>query len=233
MNTRRLFFALWPDQAMREALAAAVRDAMSALRGGRPVPLENLHVTLAFLGSVPEASLPVLAELARELSRQPGSARERYTAAGRFEVTLDTIEYWRRAQLLCAAASREPAGTAALAAELRAALSAAGFRSDLKPFRAHVTLARQVRHVSPDMRKRRDVGAPPGVRTPTDRRMPPVTWTFDEFALVESRTLPEGSSYSIVGSWALCRPPRGDICRAGERGIAAAQRAPPAAPQRR
>jgi 2'-5' RNA ligase len=178
---RRLFFALWPDRRMREALSAAVHATMIALPGGRPVPVENLHVTLAFLGGVPEASLPALLELARNVAPR----------AEPMLLTLDTIDYWRRAQVLCAAASREPAGAAAFAEGLKSALCAAGFRPDLKPFRAHVTLARQVR------------------RAPPDAAMPPVPWSFDEFALVESRTLAEGSSYSVLESWTLCGAARG------------------------
>lgn len=182
MSTRRLFFALWPDHGMREALAAAVDEAVSALRGGRPVPLPNLHVTLAFLGSVPEASLPRLLELA---TRVGGAAPADGPSSGSIEMRLDRIEHWRRAEILCAAASEMPAGAEELSGVLRSALVAGDFRPDLKPFRAHVTLARQVR------------------RAPPDLRMPAVTWRFREFALIESCTLPEGASYSIVESWAL------------------------------
>jgi RNA 2',3'-cyclic 3'-phosphodiesterase len=176
MSTRRLFFALWPDPAMRAALSAGIDAAMRAVCGGRPVPLANLHVTLAFLGSVPEDSLAALLELARKLAHV-GEA---------ITVTLDTIEHWRRAEILCAAASAMPARAEELSGALKSALAAAGFRPDLKPFRAHVTLARQVR------------------RAPADLGMPAVTWSFEEFALIESRTLPQGSSYSLVASWALC-----------------------------
>ncbi|MGH8218299.1 MAG: 2'-5' RNA ligase family protein [Steroidobacteraceae bacterium] len=195
MSTRRLFFALWPDQTMREALFAAIDGAaVGAVREGRPVPLANLHVTLAFLGSVPEAALASLIELAREVAvarsgegRGVGAATrvsERSSAA--IAMRLDRIEHWRRAEILCAAASRMPAGAEELSDALKSTLVAAGFRPDLKPFRAHVTLARQVR------------------RAPANPGMQAVTWSFGEFALIESRTLPEGSSYSTVASWALC-----------------------------
>ena len=45
----RLFYALWPDEPLRERLAEAARDAVRQ-SGGRPVPAGNYHLTLAFLG---------------------------------------------------------------------------------------------------------------------------------------------------------------------------------------
>ncbi len=50
----RLFFALWPDPPTRTALAMLV-DGLP-LVGGRRVPAENLHLTLAFLGNVDEGA---------------------------------------------------------------------------------------------------------------------------------------------------------------------------------
>ena len=46
----RLFFALWPDEALRQQLA--VYPPMLKGCGGRLVVQDNLHITLAFLGSV-------------------------------------------------------------------------------------------------------------------------------------------------------------------------------------
>lgn len=172
---RRLFFALWPSAPMQAALAAAARPTIDSLRSGRPVPRENLHLTLAFLGSVPESSVEVLEDAARRLDR---------TSA--LTVTFDALEYWARAEILCAAARSTPEA-AAFAEALKQALLAKGFAPDLKPFRPHVTLARQVQ------------------RRPSERTLAPVSWTFSEFALIESRSSPEGSLYSVVASWPLYR----------------------------
>jgi RNA 2',3'-cyclic 3'-phosphodiesterase len=178
MATRRLFFALWPTVAEQTALAAAVGPVLDATRGGRCVPRENLHLTLAFLGSVPESSLAAL----RALMPGIGALQAPLT------VVLDHIDYWRRSEILCATASSPPIAASALAERLKQALVAAQFAPDLKPFRAHVTLARKVR----------------GIARPLELR--PVTWTFTEFALIESRTEASGSLYSALDSWALCKP---------------------------
>jgi len=198
---RRLFFALWPHSALQLALADATQKVVLAC-GGRAVPPENLHITLAFLGSVPEADVgqvESIAEMAaREIERAP------------MQVTLDRIEYWKKAKVLCATVAAQtgadPPGAyatapgayatapgayatapgAPLAAALKSHLTAAGFAPDLKPFRPHVTLARKVPH---------------GTR---DRTLQSVLWSFADFALIESRTAPEGSSYSVLNSWSLC-----------------------------
>ena len=63
----RLFCALQlPD----ETLDALVHWQAGAVRAGRVVPPDNLHVTLAFLGSRPVAEVPsIVAELAAASGR--------------------------------------------------------------------------------------------------------------------------------------------------------------------
>jgi 2'-5' RNA ligase len=181
---RRLFFALWPEGRQRAALLHA--SAKSARHcGGRPVPETNLHLTLTFLGSVPESRLEELCAIARL------AAAALPADAAPLAVSLAALEHWARAQVLVALASAEEprtlraAGVAELARSLTTATAAAGFSPDLKPFRAHVTVARKV------SRPPRAVG------------MREVQWSFDAFALVESRTLPEGPIYSVVESFVL------------------------------
>ena len=48
-SAQRLFFALWPDPAVRAALAGVT--ARLPLPRGRLTPPQNLHVTLVFLGA--------------------------------------------------------------------------------------------------------------------------------------------------------------------------------------
>jgi RNA 2',3'-cyclic 3'-phosphodiesterase len=177
-TTRRLFFALWPDAAMREAMVHATQEAVRA--GGRPVPASNLHVTLAFLGSVPERRLRELGGIAS------GSA-----LGADLELTFDHLEYWRTAQLLCAVPEKAPSPIAVLARGLQEALTAGGFAPDLKPFRPHVTV---VRKVSQPVRI---------------AEIDPVVWTFTELALVESRPLAAGALYSVVESYPLCSGQKG------------------------
>jgi RNA 2',3'-cyclic 3'-phosphodiesterase len=184
--TRRLFFALWPDEAMRQAMAHATRKAARA-SGGRPLPAENLHVTLAFLGSVAQRRLPQLAEVARRAVALPsGEAVPLSDDEPALDLAFDRLEHWRAAQLLCALPAEPPVRTAALARRLQQLLSESGFAPDLKPFRPHVTVARKVLRPSPMT------------------RMHPVLWRFTELALVESRTLPEGALYSVVECHSLC-----------------------------
>jgi RNA 2',3'-cyclic 3'-phosphodiesterase len=161
---------------MQSELCNATREVIVRSKG-RAMPPDNLHLTLAFLGSVPEPALPRLIETAH-------AAASDYPDRS-IAVTLDAIDYWRKPQLLCAV-SAEAYAVAALANPLRGSIIGAGFAPDLKPFRAHVTLARKV------------------PSAPKQSGTLSVRWTFERLALMESRTGPHGSIYSMVDSWALC-----------------------------
>jgi RNA 2',3'-cyclic 3'-phosphodiesterase len=181
--TRRLFFALWPQELERAALIHAVRKAVRA-SGGRPVPEANLHLTLAFLGAVPAARVPELSASAR------CAAAAFPDVAVPLVLTLGGLAHWAQSQVLAVPVRAEssgpvPSNIQALAATLCRETAAAGFNPDLKPFRAHVTVARKV------------------ARAPRTSVMRPITWSFDAFALVESRTLSGGPVYSVVESFVL------------------------------
>jgi RNA 2',3'-cyclic 3'-phosphodiesterase len=179
-RSQRLFFALWPDEESRRALSAATaRDVRHC--GGRPVPAASLHVTLAFLGSVPQSQRPQLEHIAR--AQASACAQELPLL-----LTFERLAHWPRQQLLCLPATEEAGGAHALAAALRDAAAAAGFRQDLKPFRAHVTVARKVAQFARALSLR------------------PVVWRFTAFALVESRTDESGAVYSVVDSYPLVKP---------------------------
>jgi 2'-5' RNA ligase len=179
--SRRLFFALWPA-AEQQALLGAVARSFLQTGVGRAVPDRSLHITLAFLGSVPESRLTELTPIAHRLAASG-------LVSPPLQLSFEYLEHWKKAQLLCAvpASQRGVQGANVLAAALKTDLVAAGFVPDLKPFRPHVTVARKV------------------VRSSRPPTMSPVVWDFEDFALLESRTEPTGSVYRIVESFPLLR----------------------------
>jgi 2'-5' RNA ligase len=170
-RSRRLYFALWPHDALRTALSVATARAVREA-GGRAVPPENLHVTLAFLGSVPEHRATAAQAAAHSVTVGPGVQ------------AFDRIAQWGRGGPLVLAATRVEPALARLQAALENALLAADFRLDRREFRPHVTLARR-----PTARR---PAAPP--EAPGGR----LEWSWSTFVLVESETGSEGSRYTVV-----------------------------------
>jgi 2'-5' RNA ligase len=179
---RRLFFAIWPDEALCMRLHEAARRCLARGHGRLVVP-ENLHVTLAFLGAVDDERRVCYEQAAMSLAQ---------TA---FTLTLDRLGYWSRKQILWAGCSVEPPELGALVSGLQANLSNCGFEPDVRPFHVHVTLARHV-HRDPlpgSERSRREHAV----------SLPPLEWQVRELLLVESDTRPEGARYSVRHSWPL------------------------------
>ena len=186
MSDPRLFFALWPDEAMQAALArsvsAIVREAVE-IDGGRAVPAQNFHLTLAFLGTVPLSRVVVV--------KSVGARCAEAFSGDSLSITLDTIEHWRKPQVLVATSSRETPGATELASALLSGLARENFAPDLKPFHAHATFVRKVRRVTRDV------------------RMPaPLAWSFTHLHLIESRSGSDGSAYSTVEKWVLYKAVR-------------------------
>ena len=125
----RLFFALWPDAPARAALAD-LAVALAPLAGGRPVPAAKIHLTLAFLGEVPEARVADAMAIAVEASP--------------FRLELDEVGAFRGARVAWAGSSRPPPQLLEMQSRLAAALAWAGFALEERPFAPHVTLARGI-----------------------------------------------------------------------------------------
>ncbi len=127
----RVFFALMPPPAPRAALAAAAAGA--PLPQGRRVPAANLHVTLAYVGEVDAA---VRARCERAAATLDGEA---------FDLDFDHVGCFERARVAWLGLAHTPPALTALVADLRAALAAAALPFDPKPFRCHLSFARDAR----------------------------------------------------------------------------------------
>lgn len=174
-KNRRLFFALWPTDAVRAQLAAA---AESHAAFGRAIAARNLHITLVFLGAVAPERIARVHEVAE--------SAQKLTFDGKFLVHLDAIEFWRRSGLICLTAGQAPPQLLAIVERLHAGLRERGFdlRED-ETFRPHVTLVRDVARGA----------AAAGAAS--------VQWPVDSFALVESKVGQRGSEYTVLEAWRL------------------------------
>ncbi|KRC00064.1 RNA 2',3'-cyclic phosphodiesterase [Duganella sp. Root198D2] len=125
----KLFFALWPDDAVRQALVRL----QTPVRG-RLIPPEKLHLTMAFLGQQPAEALPVLLGILHATHVPP------------LQLTLDCYGYFKRPHIAWAGMGTAPGGLLAAQAELMSRLAAAGFSAATHgEFKPHVTLAREAK----------------------------------------------------------------------------------------
>ncbi|HEX4779917.1 MAG TPA: RNA 2',3'-cyclic phosphodiesterase [Usitatibacter sp.] len=127
----RLFFALWPDDALREALGR-VGLVLAARAQGKPVPAAKLHMTLAFLGEVAAERFAPAADAA---ARVKGEA---------FELLLDEVGAFRSARVAWVGSTAGHPALTALQTALAGELRHEGFELESRPFAAHVTLARRI-----------------------------------------------------------------------------------------
>lgn len=173
MTNRRLFFALWPEANARNNLIQTVNGLNSRVPA-RWIKPQKLHITLAFLGDVEEKQLNLAVAAADKVE------------AGGFELLLDRVEYWPGPKILCLTPTSATPLLEQLAADLAEHLQDAGFDLEQRPYRAHLTLARNASALPMEI--------------PLER---PIHWLASNFALVESRQERQGTVYATLKTWPL------------------------------
>ena len=168
----RLFYALWPGPDTRARIAEAA-GVLSLGNAARLVPLENYHLTLAFVGEVSPARLAVLQQIGRDL-RMAGCT-----------IRFDAYEYWPESQVVVARAREAPVELTELSRQLHSFDGAHRLDRLQPPLRPHVTLARKV------------------AQAPVLQAMSPFHWSARSFSLVCSDTRGAHSVYTVVDTWPL------------------------------
>ncbi len=170
---QRLFFALWPEESLRRELQRLLTGEPFKGAAGRQVVPENYHITLRYLGP---------------LTREQRACAERVADTLRgedFQLTLDRVGYWPGPRVAWLGSAQVPAALGRLVEALEKGLESCGFEAERRPFQPHLTF----------LRKARPKGLPVSVS--------PIVWPVDRFALVRSRTLPEGVRYDVIRSWSF------------------------------
>ena len=182
----RLFVAVDPPTEAR----AHLDQALDALRGapGEPrwIPAERWHLTLLFLGAVPDDDVAGLRTAVGEAVVGTTPPALRIAGAGRFGAG-------RRPQVFWAGLAGDVGALTDLADRLRAAVRALGLPVEDRPFRAHLTVGRWRPRAPADP-------ALPGRLA--DYRGP--EWPVTEVTLFESH-LGRPAPYETVAAWPLTR----------------------------
>jgi RNA 2',3'-cyclic 3'-phosphodiesterase len=185
-RNHRLFVALEPPDAVRRRLAAMAAELRrTAGRGAdeiRWVPAENVHLTLQFLGAVPEERVPDVEEAVRAAAAAARPLSLEVRGAGGFPNA-------RRPRVVWAGVDGDVAALAALVADLGRRLAPLGFPPEGRPFSAHLTLGRA----------REGRGAPGiGGALASAAASAGVPWRATEVVLFESHLSPKGPRYEAV-----------------------------------
>jgi len=177
----RLFVAVDVDERVRTQVARVENALRPVVSGVKWVEPELCHITLKFLGYVPEEQVPAIAEACRRTAMVGQPFDMGFRGVGAFPRL-------RNARVLWMGLERGEALLAALAATLERELAPLGFAPEQRPFSPHLTLGR--------------FKAPPGqgleeaVRPFEHQRFGTVR--VDSLRLMRSILSPAGPTYSVV-----------------------------------
>ncbi len=183
---RRLFVALEPPEPVQRRIASAAekirRSAGAAAGEVRWVPDQNVHLTVQFLGAVPEERVEAVGDAIAAAAAAARPLLLEVKGAGGFPNS-------RRPRVIWLGLSGEVEALAALAADLGKRLAPLGFPPEARPFSAHLTLGR-----ARDQR-----GAPGrGGALAAAAQDEGVAWRATDLVLFESHLSPKGPRYEPV-----------------------------------
>jgi 2'-5' RNA ligase len=188
----RLFFALDIEPEIRRKLSEYV-DSLRRVPQVRFMPPESYHVTLKFLGEVKDV------ERAKE-------AAAKVQAPG-FEIAIREVGFFpnARAPRVFWAGIHADERLSGLAAALDTRLGEAGFAREERPFRPHLTLARNGSGRPTPRREEAPVAGFRALVYLVEKYPPPEfgTMTASEFFLYESKLSPRGAQYTKIARFPL------------------------------
>lgn len=186
MVTRRLFVALEPPDPVRRRIAAAA-DAVRAAAGRaaedvRWVAPDGVHLTLQFLGAVPEERVEAVRAAVEGAAAGARPLALEVTGAGGFPNA-------RRPRVVWLGLAGDVPALSALVADLGRRLAPLGFPPESRPFSPHLTLGR-----ARDPRGAPGLGGALAAQAQADG----FGWRAAELVLVESHLSPRGARYEAV-----------------------------------
>jgi 2'-5' RNA ligase len=172
----RSFVAIPLPDATRDALVRLQAELQPIFPGWRLTNPENLHLTLRFLGDIPEDSLEKLSKIV--LSVADSSSSFQLTTSG-----IGAFPSWQRGRIVWLGfKASDPVSQ--LHRKLSEGLLQVGIPEERRPFQPHLTLGRS-----------RQIRALPPLPDQVQQRLP-AEFTVDRLVLYQSRLTPQGAIYS-------------------------------------
>lgn len=171
---KRVFFALWPDDSVRSDIESAFNHSTFSAANKLSYSLQNLHLTLHFMGRL---ELTVIDELASAASS---------VHAPSFELVLNRFGLFADANVLWLGPEEVPDELLILHQQLQKILQASHLKIDSRAYQPHVSLLRKFR-ASPDLMEKAD----------------DVHWVVRKFALIESVQSAAGVIYQPLAEFSL------------------------------
>ena len=164
----RCFIAAWPDDATRLALSSVLDDVGRRVEHRRVSRVDDLHLTLAFIGELADGVAFDLSDAIENLRFRP------------FTWQLDTLGFFNEAGVVWIGSAGETTRPlATLAGRVRALLDTMSVNHDQRPLAPHVTLLRGVRNFVAD-------------------KVTPIRWRINSIALYRSGHGRQASQYTRV-----------------------------------
>ncbi len=179
----RLFVALEIPPAVRENLATLLDSLRAITREPRWVRVENLHVTLKFLGEVAEEKVAA-ARTALGAVRSGQAVTLEFRGLGFFPNEKHPRVFW--------AGIEASANLKTLAADIEGAMEKLGIPREQREFSPHLTLARFERARLPEALRKT-------IAENAQREFGPLQ--TNKFHLIQSKLKPSGAEYTTLTSF--------------------------------
>jgi len=172
-HLKRVFFALWPGDSVRQKIFNVLKQSIYVNSSGQAHGVNNLHLTLHFLGKLTASQLDCVLQQATTVK------------AKKFELLLDEFGHFEAPKILWLGPKKTPRHLSDLHTKLANALSICQVPIESRTYRPHVTLMRKFKgfkesHISNMM-----------------------YWKVDQFALLESLSTENGVIYRPLKLYAL------------------------------
>lgn len=169
----RIFFALWPDEKVRQKITNLFPGFALDPRRCRFLTPGNLHLTLHFIGNVSFEDLDCLRHRATGIE------------AKSFVIEIDCQGYFKKPKLLWLGCSQVPQALPRLQLRLGEQLLPCGFMPERRPFHPHVSIARKLTAAAQRV------------------EFEPIRWVVNRFVLVESNAISGGVQYQVINEYPL------------------------------